>query len=376
MANLAWFYKRVYDGVNYRLRTFAGGRFASFCRPTWIAFLLTELCNARCCHCDIWKNKGREDSPTAEQWKAALTDLRRWLGPVHVCLTGGEALLKPFTVEVVGHGSRAGLFVEVLTHGYWDDQDKIEQLALARPWRVTISLDGLGETHTRIRGRERFFEKTSTTIATLKRVRKEHNIPLSILLKTVVMQHNLDDLCELARWAAQDPGVEIFYQPIEQNYNTQEDARWFEHSENWPRDTEKAVTAVQRLIALKREGLPIANSYEQLEVMVPYFRNPDAMRVITQAHGAHERRALCSALGFFQVHANGDVRTCAASPPVGNIKTATPRQIWQGRPRWWESGCCLERRCSDAEKQTLSLIPAENLRDGADDARSQTVGQP
>ncbi len=356
MAKLAWMYKRVYDGANYRLRTFAGGRFATWCRPTWIAFLLTELCNARCVHCDIWKNKGREDSPTADQWKAALTDLRRWLGPVHVCLTGGEALLKPFTLDLVAHGSRSGLFLEILTHGYWDDQSKIEQLALANPWRVTISLDGLGDTHTRIRGRERFFEKTSATLETLKRVRREKGLDFSILLKTVIMRHNLDDVAEVARFATQ-PGVEVFYQPIEQNYNTPEDPRWFEHSDNWPNDAARAVAAVERLIQMKREGAHIANSIDQLEVMIPYFRNPDAMRVVTQGHTAHERKAICSALGFFQVHANGDVRVCSGADVVGNIKTQRPRDIWANRPHLWEKGCCLERRCSQAEKEAMS-VPA------------------
>ena len=73
---------RAHAAVNYRLRTIAGGRLASRCRPTSIAILLTERCNARCVHCDIWKNRGKEDSPTVDQWKTTLRDLRRWLGPV------------------------------------------------------------------------------------------------------------------------------------------------------------------------------------------------------------------------------------------------------------------------------------------------------
>src|SRR5215468_417782 len=110
-------YKRAYEGVNYRLRTFAGGRLANHCRPTSVAVLLTERCNARCVHCDIWKNRGQEDSPSVDQWKTVLKDLRHWLGPVQVTLTGGEALLRPFTPELVAHGTSLGLFVEILTHG-------------------------------------------------------------------------------------------------------------------------------------------------------------------------------------------------------------------------------------------------------------------
>ncbi|MBZ5564061.1 MAG: radical SAM protein [Acidobacteriia bacterium] len=338
-------YKRIYEGANYRLRTLAGGIFASHCRPTTIALLLTELCNARCVHCDIWKNKGREESPTIEQWSKFLRDLRRWLGPVQITFTGGEALLRPFTIDLVRYAASLGFLVEHLTHGYWDDQSKIERLALANPWRVTVSVDGIGETHTRIRGRDKFFEKTLSTIHTLSRVRKERSLDFALLLKTVVMEHNLEGVCDVARFARQN-GAQVWYQPIEQNYNTPEDPRWFEHSDNWPKDSSKAVAVVEQLIQMKRDGFPIANGFHQLEVMIPYFRDPQKTLLTTRSHTAHERLALCAALTMLQVQANGDVRDCARSQPVGNIKDTPIRQIWERRPHVWEEGCCLLRRPS------------------------------
>jgi hypothetical protein len=68
-----------------------------------------------------------------------------------------------------------------------------------------------------------------------------------------------------------------------------------------------------------------------------------------QAHTAHERKATCAALELFQVQSNGDLAVCFAADPVGNIKQSSPREIWKGRPRLWEQGCCLERRLSAAE---------------------------
>ncbi len=351
---LKWARKRFHEGLNYRLRTIAGGRWVSYCRPVCPLVLLTELCNARCVHCDIWKNRGKEDSPTVDQWKTFVSDLRKWLGPVQVVFSGGEALLKPFTIELLAHASSIGLFLEILTHGYWDDQSKIEEMVLAQPWTVTISVDGIGELHTKIRRRDKFWEKTRATIETVKRVRGENKLRTIIRLKNVIMSHNLDGVCEVARFANQ-PGMEVFFQPIEQNYNTPEDPRWWEHSENWPRDTEKAVRVVEQLIELKRQGFRIANSYEQLEVMIPYFRNPEALRVSTQSHQAHEHRAICSALAMLLIQANGDVTVCTAQKPIGNIKTTPVREIWENRPHWWESGCCLERRLTPAERKTLSL---------------------
>lgn len=354
-ADLRRAYSRVYLAANYRLRTFAKARWAANCRPTDIAFLMTNLCNARCVHCDIWKNKGKEETPTAEEYKRTVTELRRWLGPVPVYFTGGEALLRPYTIEVLAHASAIGLQTELLTHGYWDDQKKIEALALARPGRVTVSLDGIGETHTKIRGREQFFEKTARTLETLRRVREENRLPFAIRLKTVVMEHNLDGVAGVAHYAARH-GFEVFYQPVEQNYNTPEDPRWFEHSENWPKDPEKAANAVLRLIALKREGLPIRNSEQQLEVMIQYFRNPDAMRVSVQAHSAHEALPICSAITGLQIVHNGDVVTCWGKPPVGNIRRQSIREIWRNRPAWWAGDCCHASRCSAAEKETRGLV--------------------
>jgi MoaA/NifB/PqqE/SkfB family radical SAM enzyme len=354
-APLAGTYRRIYEGLNYRLRTVAGGHWADHCRPTSITFLLTELCNARCVHCDIWKNRGKENSPGLEQWRVVLRDLREWLGPVQVTFSGGEALLVPFATDLVSYGSSLGLFMECLTHGYWLEQSRIEKLALARPWRVTVSLDGIGETHSKVRGREKFWEKTTTSLQTLQRVRKENSLNFMIRLKTVVMSHNLHDVANVALFAGAHEGMEVFYQPIEQNYNTPEDSRWFEHNDNWPTDIDVAIRTVRGLIELKHSGLPVANSFDQLEAMIPYFRDPDSHRVTVQSHQGHERRALCAALTTLQFHANGDVRACYGMDPIGNIKQISIREMWEKRPPVWEGGCCLERRCTTREKETLSL---------------------
>lgn len=338
-------YKRVHEGLNYRLRTFAGGRWAARCRPVTIVFLLTERCNARCVHCDIWKNRGPEDSPPLEMLKATLRELRDWLGPVQVTFSGGEALLKPYTTELVKFGSDIGLLMEVLTHGYWEDQSRIEALALARPWRVTVSFDGLDKVHSKIRGRDDFFEKTSRSIETLRAIRKQNRLQFPILLKTVIMQHNLADVCKVADFAAEHE-LEVLYQPIEQNYNTNEDPDWFAHSENWPKDSEQAAAVVSQLIEMKRDGKPIMNSLEQLQVMMEYFRSPADLRVAIQNHTAHERRATCSALTNLQIQANGDVTLCPSIPSVGNIKESSIRVIWKNRPHLWEQGCCLDWRTS------------------------------
>ena len=359
MAGITRAYRRLYGGINYRLRSFAGGILATRCHPVSIMVLLTERCNARCVHCDIWKNRGKDDSPDTGEWIHFLDDLRNWLGPVAIVFTGGEALLKPNTVELAAHAVSLGLSLEVLTHGYWEDQSKIEKLAAANPDRITISLDGVGDTHSKVRGREDFFEKTQRSIETLVQVRDRDALGYQIRLKTVIMEHNLGDVCEVARFASR-PGMEVFYQPIEQNYNTPDDPDWFLASPNWPRDPSQAVRAVRQLQGLKRDGLHIANTEVQLQAMIRYFEDPVGLRLATQAHQAHEPKRFCAALATLQIQSNGDIKVCSHRPPIGNFRQTPIRQIWKDRPRWWEAGCCMDGPADCGSPTTvLHILPQE-----------------
>jgi MoaA/NifB/PqqE/SkfB family radical SAM enzyme len=359
---------RFHGALHFRLMSFAGGRFSQFCQPVSIAFLLTERCNARCVHCDIWKNKGKEDSPGLEGWKQVLLDLRRWLGPVGMVFTGGEALLYPHTLEIVRYATSLRFQVEVLTHGYWSDQTKIRQLALTNPWRITASVDGIGETHSKIRGRDDFFERTNQTIETLAQTRSEHKLTYQIRLKTVIMEHNLDDLGNVARFATRE-GMEVFYQPIEQNYNTAPDPRWFETSGNWPTNPEKAVRKVHELMEFKRAGLHIANSDAQLEVMVRYFQNPAPLSLEVQAHTAHMRKVPCWALTTLQLQANGDVTVCSNRPPIGNVRTTPIREIWKQRSCVWERGCCLHSEAGAAAVPLVELSASPTTKAAGESSR-------
>lgn len=353
---LAWTSRRVYEAASARVRSGMGGHLAGLCPPVSIAVLLTERCNARCVHCDIWKNKGRESSPTVEQWKRFIDDIAGWFGPASlITFTGGEALLQVFTPELIEYSVAAGVLTEMLTHGYWTDHSRLERVARANPWRLTMSLDGIGATHSIVRGRENFWDLSYASLMTLKRLRIEESLDYTVRLKTVIMDQNIDGLADVARFAL-DHGFEVFYQPIEQNYNTAEDPDWYLKSANWPRDPQRAIRALEELIRLRESGYPIANKVDELRIMTEYFSDPARLQVRVREHTQGERRAACTALSMLQVQSNGDVVVCVSAPPVGNIKDTPIRDIWRSRPQWWKSGCCLDWRCSAEEKRDASLV--------------------
>ncbi len=336
---LAAAWPRLHNAVQLRLPSIAGGRLSRFCRPASIIFLLTERCNARCLHCDIWKNTGRENTPSIEEWKQALRDLREWLGPVGLAFSGGEMFLYPHALDLVQYAVALGFRLETLTNGYLGDQAGAEKLALANPWRITLSLDGIGAVHSKIRGRDDFYERTIQTLHTLLRMRAERRLKYRIQLKTVVMEHNLNDLRDVARLATSE-GVDVLYQPIEQNYNTPYDPFWFQTSANWPRDPSNAVSKIEELIQLKRAGERIANSEAHLTAMIRYFRDPGGLGMTTRAH-LYGPKPNCAALTTLQFQANGDVTVCSNRPPIGNIQQSPIRELWKQRSKVWIDGCCL-----------------------------------
>ncbi len=337
--NVSALYRRAHESANYRLRTFGGGRFRSACRPVSIAILLTERCNSRCVHCDIWRNKGKEDLLDLAQWKTCLSDLAHWLGPVQVTLTGGEALLQRFAPELVAHGVQQDLAIELLTHGYWSDHSRLRQAALADPWRITLSLDAIGDTHNAVRGRRKFWERTHASMQMLTALRAERGLSYMLRLKTVIMRQNVAEVANVAHYA-KESGVEVFYQPIDRNYNSAEDPLWFETAPTWPRDQKALEASVRTLIRLKKEGFPIANSVAQLEAMIPYFLDPSALGAAASSQALHETERQCSGLTTLQIHPNGDVRICASRPSIGSLKEERVRDLWRSRPRFWEGEQC------------------------------------
>ena len=133
LTDLSEVYLRVRKGLNYRLWTFARrpvGRLRPT-EPVSRSFPDPSGANARCVHCDIWKNRGKEYCPIAravERHSRRPPALAR-AGPRGVHRRRGAAV--PFAPELLAYGSSRGLRIEHLTHGYWRDQSRIESMARA-----------------------------------------------------------------------------------------------------------------------------------------------------------------------------------------------------------------------------------------------------
>lgn len=209
-------------------------------RPLLAGIKLTHDCNLKCVHCPFWKRAGQ--SLSYEQAVSALRSLHSE-GARIVILEGGEPFLwrdgEYRLGDVAGEAKKLFFSVGVTTNGTLpiDVDSHI----------VWVSIDGLQGTHDRIRGTS--FERIMDNIA----ASAHPNIYAHITINSI----NGSEMEELVKFlAGKVKGITIqFHYP----YESDEDNLVVQPDER------KAV--LESLIRLKRQGLPLADSYACLEAL-------------------------------------------------------------------------------------------------------------
>jgi radical SAM protein with 4Fe4S-binding SPASM domain len=166
-----------------------------------LTFFVTARCNAVCKHCFYWDslNKGQRDLTLEEVDKiAASMERALW-----VAFTGGEPFLRKDLPEFakILHDRLRPLTLSINTNGIRTDEivASAERLVNACPDTfvgILCSLDGLADTHDRIRGVPRNFERTVATFRELKKLRAR--VPnLGVGISTTYCawnQHEMDEM--------------------------------------------------------------------------------------------------------------------------------------------------------------------------------------
>jgi MoaA/NifB/PqqE/SkfB family radical SAM enzyme len=339
MNRIDLFRARVSGAINSRLAPLAAKFGKNLVKPAYICLKLSERCNSKCVHCDIWKNQ-EEDTLTTDQWIRALDNIREWMGPAHVVFTGGEVFLRRDALLILKHATGIGLVCEVLTNGLLAERRYCEELVRAKVDQVTMSLDGVTpETHFAVRRVPGMHEKILRAIKDLDEFRNRYGTGLKILLKMVLMKPNVHEAVAMADWVHSQGQASIRYQPIEQNYAQTEDLTWYKDSDLWISDVAGVKAVVGELVARKQAGYPILNTVENLQSMVHYFEDPDRDMRKMQSHNEREADVCLSGVGNMVISSNGDVRWCFQMSPAGNVKDQLPREIWKNRPECWKQPC-------------------------------------
>jgi radical SAM protein with 4Fe4S-binding SPASM domain len=120
-------------------------------RPIYAVWEITLACDLACRHCGSRAGRARPDELSTAECLDLVHQMSA-LGVREITLIGGEAYLRPDWLEIVREIRAQGITPTMTSGGRGIDADLASDAAAAGLAGVSISLDGVAETHDRLRG--------------------------------------------------------------------------------------------------------------------------------------------------------------------------------------------------------------------------------
>ncbi|MDD5254387.1 MAG: radical SAM protein [Candidatus Nanoarchaeia archaeon] len=175
--------------------------------PLNLVYYITNNCNLRCRHCFYWKslNKNNKNELNQDELTKIAKSLKHPLNVLSI--TGGEPFLRKDIVEVcsIFYKYNNTKRINITTNGFDSEfiYESVKRILNNNPRKrltIFISLDGMEDTHNKIRNNKNAFAKVTETIKRLKQI---NNPNLSLLIATTIYKENFKELPELIRYLKQ-----------------------------------------------------------------------------------------------------------------------------------------------------------------------------
>lgn len=154
-------------------------------RKPIVVWNITRRCNLKCVHC--YSDSDARLYPGELTWDecvAVIDDLADYGVPA-LLLSGGEPLIHPNFFELASYARGKGLRLTLSTNGTLIGADEAARLKALDFSYVGISLDGIGETHDKFRGRAGTFERTMAAFRHCKAVGQKVGLRLTLSANTI-----------------------------------------------------------------------------------------------------------------------------------------------------------------------------------------------
>ena len=170
--------------------------------PLQLIFFITGRCNLGCRHCFYAESLNK---PTNELSIEEINKISRGMGNLlWIALTGGEPFLRKDIAQIAETFYRNNKFkiLTITTNGMFQDSITKAVAEICRKCKkshiiVYVSLDGLEETHNKIRETPDGLQKVLGTIQKLKILKKDFK-NLSVSTVTTINEENQEEVKDLA----------------------------------------------------------------------------------------------------------------------------------------------------------------------------------
>jgi len=284
-----------------------------------ISLSLNNTCNLRCRMCRIWNSGEEENLLTLKKCLDIINELDEF-EVKGVRISGGDPLLVPWVLDLVEYINKRKYHSCTTTNGSMINEAYASKIAASGLSDLNFSLDSYTPgIHDAIRGLPGSRDRIMDAIGYIA---KKGTGP-AIGINTVISNFNLDDLLILTDSIQKDKRINhIYFMAIMQPFNTPLDKEWFlkeDFAGLWPEDKEKVRYVINELIARKKSGYKINNSFAQLRTFIDYFMDPLYFTKKTTCNLGNE---------VMEVNQMGDVFLCHAYESIGNVFQDALSKIW------------------------------------------------
>jgi len=294
-------------------------------KPTSIAnFAVTYRCTSRCKTCNIWKIEDPEQGEMShEEIEGVFRVNRDFLGDVRsIQITGGEPYTRDDLPDIVFsiHDCLPRTHFWIATNGY--APKRIEKWTLkmldgldGQRLGVSVSIDGIDETHDAIRGIKGSYKNATETLQRLSTLCRDHE-NLSLSVGMTIIQENLGEMTEVSEMAW-NHDADYSFRPVNVSgtyYRNKGDAPPI------PNAVDQLLSNVQIIskALVERKGLRKSlTTLRYTQGAVDYIKNRGL------------RRLECTAgLSSFFLDPYGDVYPCLfIENPLGNVRSQILKEI-------------------------------------------------
>lgn len=288
-------------------------------RPVYAVWEITLRCDLACHHCGSRAGRARPDELSTEEALDLVRQMKE-LDVKEVTLIGGEAYLRDDWTDIARAIRDAGMACSVTTGGRGVTPERARAAAEAGIQAMSVSVDGLEETHDRLRG------VPGSHRAALEAIRNVKAAGLPVYANTQIGRLSLGEI-EATFDMLVDAGIRAWQVQITTAMGRAADAPQL-LLEPWQ------MLEVMPILGRIKKRAEAAGIVVWPGNNVGYFGPFE-----TALRGTFPRghNASCGAgRGALGVEANGDIKGCPSLPTAdwvgGNVRDAPLKDIWERAP--------------------------------------------
>ena len=284
--------------------------------PPFLVLFINSICNLTCDHCFYWRDLNQRNDLSFDEIKALSDNL----GPIeNLNLSGGEPFIRKEFAEIVRTFVRNNGVKQVYvpTNGYFTDRTEgalrsvLEEKGLML-FACELSLDGMPDYHNKFRGNKHSFEKAMETYEMLASLQKE-DPRLRIHSISTATNQNMGEIWKLTSYL-HDNCPQMDHHNLAIIRGDRKDPSLLTPAI----DDYRALSEHVRMVWRDREE---GRFGAIVEPMLQWAKTESVLQT---------RQVVPCKAGVLTgvVYANGDVSVCEMHEPLGNLRQASFREIW------------------------------------------------